>query len=200
MTPSPKKIKRHPRLSSSPKHHPLAMRDSQNLLSSLRPRRSQRKHPGDHEWDDLPPSTSGVRMIPFINMASDKRVVCEEHKHFKPVTTAYFHSLCGPTLDSISTLSLVVQQTAPHLLDGWADGCFELKRIGDNEIQPWKREDCCICEIIEMIYGSMQLPLLTGLLLIGKKRDYARCLRGLKYIGEDVLEIDKYVRSLVAAK
>lgn len=200
MTPSPKKIKGHRLLSSSPIRRPLAMRDYQNLLSSPPPRRSQRKHPGEHEWDDLLPSTSGVRTVPFISMDSDKRLVCEEHKHCKPVRSAYFQSLCGPTLNSITTLALVVQQTAPYLLDGWADGCFELKRIRDNEIQPWKREDCCICEIIEMIYGCMRLPFLSGLLLIGKKRDYARCLRGLKCVGEDVSEIDKYVRSLVAAK
>lgn len=101
----------------------------------------------------------------------------------------------GMVCQALGNVGVTICAEKPKLVFPWAAG-FEIIDAYVENLGEWG--DCCICTVTDILLGPGALPLMVGLLVIGKPSIYKKCLNDMRlYLAEEeVKELDGSFREL----
>ena len=121
--------------------------------------------------------------------------LCDDHIECKPVSKTTVRMYAAMACKAVCDAGITICAEKPGLVFPWAAGLDIIDPYADN-LGEW--DDCCICTVTDILLGPGALPLMVGLLVIGKYSVYQKCLNGMRLdlAEEEVKESDKLFREL----
>lgn len=187
-TPSPKR-RRTTRVRRTP-----AQRSSSNKENVSPPRKHKESTAANSPFHT--PVKAKVKGSSSTSELSHQNIgLCDDHIECKPVSKATVRMYARMVCKALVKAGVTICAEKRQLVFPWARGFEIIDAYADN-LGEW--EGCCICTVTDILLGPGDLPLMVGLLVIGKHSVYQQCLNGMRlYLPEqEVKELDESFREL----
>ena len=121
--------------------------------------------------------------------------LCDDHIECKLVSKATVRMYARMVCKAVGDGGVTICAEKPELVFPWAAG-FKIIDAYVENLGEWG--GCCICTVTDILLGPGALPLMVGLLVIGKHSVYQKCLNDMRlYLAEEeVKELDGVFREL----
>jgi hypothetical protein len=121
--------------------------------------------------------------------------LCDDHIECKPVSKATVRMYARMVGKAVGNGGVTICAEKPKLVFPWIRGFEIIDAYADN-LGEW--EGCCICTVTDILLGAGNLPLMVGLLVLGKHSVYQQCLNGMRlYLSEEEVKgLDDSFRNL----